>query len=90
MTDVKALFPIGKTQWLKWTDTQRAAVNEARSAGVGYADAIAAASQPKTKKVDLVEVLHEVADAVATVSGVVAAAKPVVKTVKRAVQKKGK
>jgi hypothetical protein len=27
MTEVKALFPIGKTQWRKWTDAQRSMFN---------------------------------------------------------------
>ena len=87
---VKALFPIGKTQWSKWNDGQRTAFNEAREAGVPYADAIHAANQVKNKAPNLLEVLHEVADAVETVSGVVAAAAPAIKVVKQVAKKKAK
>lgn len=87
---VKALFPIGKTQWAKWSDKQRTAFNEARAAGVPHADALSEANQAKKKGPSLLEVLHEVADAVETVSGITAAAKPMVKIVKQATQKKGK
>ena len=47
---VKALFPIGKTQWAKWSDDQRTAFNEARAAGVPYMDAITSTNASKKKK----------------------------------------
>ena len=93
MAEVKAQFPIGKTQWLKWNDEQRIAFNEAREAGVSYNDAITAANNAKKKGPSLLKVLHEVADAVETVSGVVATATPVIsvaKTVVKATKKKAK
>lgn len=37
---VKALFPIGKTQWAKWTDDQRTAFNEVRAAGLPFDEAV--------------------------------------------------
>lgn len=40
MSEVKALYPIGKTQWAKWRAEQRIAFNEARAAGVPFADAV--------------------------------------------------
>lgn len=75
---VKALFPIGKTQWLKWSDAQRTAFNEAREAGVAYNDAIQAANATETPKkkgifdkiADVVEDVTEVAEAVAPVVAV--------------------
>ena len=91
---IKALFPIGKTQWLKWNDEQRTAFNEAREAGVTYNDAITAANNtqaPKKKSVfdiieDAVETVTEVAEVAAKVTPVIAVAKTVVKATK----KKGK
>jgi hypothetical protein len=81
---VKALFPIGKTQWLKWSDDQRTAFNEARAAGVPYGDAVVGANQTQTKKkksvFDIIEDVAEVAVAVA----------PVVAVVKTVVKKKAK
>ena len=77
---VKALFPIGKTQWSKWSDDQRTAFNEARAAGVPYADAIAGASQTQAKKKKSVfDIIEDVAEVAATVAPVVAVAKTVVK-----------
>ena len=86
----KALFPVGKTQWAKWSDEQRRVFNEARAAGVPHADAVAEANAAHKKGPSLLEVLHEVADAVQTVSGVVATAAPVVKVVKQVAKKKAK
>jgi hypothetical protein len=40
MSEVKALYPIGKTQWAKWRAEQRIAFNETRAAGVPFADAV--------------------------------------------------
>ena len=103
---VKAQFPIGKTQWAKWRPEQQIAFNETRAAGVPFADAVKyvnelelvevnIAPQPEKKKgPSLLEVLHEVADAVETVSGVVNTAAPVISVAKTVVKatkgKKGK
>lgn len=77
---VKALFPIGKTQWLKWSDDQRTAFNEARAAGVPYTDAIAGANQTQTaKKKNVFDVIEDVAEVAAAVAPVVAVAKTVAK-----------
>ena len=91
MAEVKALFPIGKTQWRKWNDAQKTAFNEAREAGVPYADAVAEANHMKKGGIlktlkDVAEVAETVADVVTTVTPVVAAAKTVAKVTK----KKGK
>ena len=91
MAEVEALFPVGKTQWRKWSNSQRTAFNEAREAGVSYADAVAAANQTQAgKKPSLLDVVEDVAEAAATVSSVA----PVVATAVRAVRgskpKKGK
>lgn len=40
MAEVKAQFPIGKTQWAKWCPEQKIAFNETRAAGVPFADAV--------------------------------------------------
>lgn len=93
---VKALFPIGKTQWNKWSDEQRVAFNEARAAGVAHVDAIAEANATKAKKKknvfdiieDVAETAVEVASVVTQVAPVVAVAKTVVKATKSS--KKGK
>lgn len=79
---VKALFPIGKTQWLKWSDAQRTAFNEAREAGVPYNDAIQAANATETPKKKgifdkIVDVVEDVTEVAATVAPVVAVAKTV-------------
>ena len=83
MADVKALFPIGKTQWAKWSDDQRTAFNEARAAGVPYNDAILGANQtqpaPKPKKKNVFDIIEDVAEVAAAVSPVVAVVKTVVK-----------
>lgn len=95
---VKALFPIGKTQWAKWNDDQRTAFNEACEAGVPFSEAVQAANQmqPKKKK-GLFGVLGDVVGAVADVAEiaapVVAAATPVLavaETVAKVTQKKAK
>jgi hypothetical protein len=80
MANVKALFPIGKTQWLKWSDDQRTAFNEARAAGVPYGDAIVGANQTQTKKKkNVFDIIEDVAEVAATVAPVAAVAKTVVK-----------
>jgi hypothetical protein len=33
---IPAVFPIGKTQWRKWTDIQRGAFNRARADGLSH------------------------------------------------------
>lgn len=76
---VNALFPIGKTQWSKWTDAQKTAFNEAREAGVPYADAIEAANSTKeSKKRSVLSVIEDVADVAVEVAGVAQAVSPVV------------
>ena len=77
---VKALFPIGKTQWSKWSDDQRTAFNEARAAGVEYADAVAGANETQTKKKK--NVFDTIGDVAETVSPALAVAKTLVKKVK--------
>lgn len=56
---VKALFPIGKTQWAKWDEMQRRAFNTLREQGKSFDDAVALASsmadvfepfEPKTEE----------------------------------------
>jgi hypothetical protein len=80
---VKALFPIGKTQWSKWSDDQRTAFNEARAEGIEYADAVAGANQTQTKKKkNVFDIIEDVAEVAATVAPVAAVAKTLVKKVK--------
>lgn len=99
MSEVKALYPIGKTQWAKWRAEQRIAFNETRAAGVPFADAvkyvnelelievnIAPKPEPKKKK-NVFDVLEDVAEAVVDVAEVVQTVTPaiaVAKTVARA------
>lgn len=84
---VKALFPIGKTQWSKWSDDQRTAFNEARAAGVPYNDAILGANQTqaeaKPKKKNVFDIIEDVAEAAAVISPAVSIAKTVVKAAKK-------
>ena len=103
MATVKALYPIGKTQWAKWRAEQRIAFNETRAAGVPFADAvkyvnelelievnIAPKPEPK-KKANILDVLEDVAEAVVDVAEVVQTVTPaiaVAKTVVRATRKK--
>ncbi len=91
MADVKALFPIGKTQWSKWSDDQRTAFNEARAAGVPYMDAITSTNASKPKKKNVFDVIEDVAEAATSVAEAVAVVSPVVsiaKTVVKAATKK--
>ena len=76
---VKALFPIGKTQWAKWSDDQRTAFNEARAAGVPYMDAIASTNALKNKKKNVFDIIEGVAEIAAVISPAVSVAKTVVK-----------
>jgi hypothetical protein len=88
MADVKALFPIGKTQWIKWSNDQRTAFNEARAAGVPYGDAVVGANQTQTKKKkNVFDIIEDVAEAAAVISPAVSIVKTVVKA---ATQKKAK
>jgi hypothetical protein len=90
MSEVKALFPIGKTQWRKWDDDQRTAFNEAMAEGVPFGDAVAGANQTqhgKPKK-NIVDILGDVVETAVAVSSVVGAAEGTVKVVKRAVRGK--
>lgn len=88
MSEIKARFPIGKTQWRKWNNDQRVAFNEAREAGVPYNDAILAANQTQaTKKKSILDKIEDVAETAAAVVPVIAAAKTVARV---AAGKKGK
>lgn len=92
MSDVKALYPIGKTQWSKWNDDQKVAFNESRAEGIPYADAIAACNQMK-KKVGLRDVLGVVEDltqVAVAVSGTGAAIGVARDEIRKATKKKGK
>lgn len=88
---IKALFPIGKTQWAKWSDAQRTAFNEAREAGVAYADAIAEANAKHAKSViDIIEDITQVAEMAMKVTPVISVAGEVLKAVKPKSAKKDK
>ena len=87
MSEVKALFPIGKTQWRKWNDEQRTAFNEARAEGVPFAEAVAACNSMRSKK-SIADILEDVVETAVAVSSVVGAAEGTVKVVKRAVKGK--
>ena len=105
MAEVKAQFPIGKTQWAKWRAEQRIAFNETRAAGVPFADAvkyvnelelvevnIAPKPEPKKKK-NIFDMIEDVADVVTDAAEVAAKVSPVIavaKTVVKATKKKGK
>ena len=94
MADVKALFPIGKTQWSKWSDDQRTAFNEARAAGVPYMDAIASTNASRKKKKNVFDIIEDVAETAVRVAEVAASVSPAVTMakvmVKSATQKKAK
>lgn len=102
MAEVKALFPIGKTQWAKWRPEQKIAFNEARESGVPFADAvkyvnelelvevnIAPQPEPKKKKgiFDIIEDVAEIAGDIAEVGAMVT---PVAKVIRATTKKKGK
>jgi hypothetical protein len=90
MSDVKALFPIGKTQWRKWNNDQRTAFNEARAEGVPYADAVAGANQaqPSKPKKNVLDILGDVVETVVDVAEIATPAVAVAKTVVLATRKK--
>lgn len=89
---VKAQFPIGKTQWSKWSDKQRTVFNESREAGVPYADAIEAAENAKGNTItDIFHVVEDVVQAATQVEAIADVAVPLVKSVvRRTRDKKGK
>lgn len=91
---VKALFPIGKTQWSKWSDDQRTAFNEARAAGVPYMDAITSTNASKPKKKNVLDIIEDVAETAVRVAEVAASVSPAVTMakvmVKSATKKKAK
>lgn len=96
MATVKALYPIGKTQWAKWGDEAREAYNHMRNLGytheTGVAEANAVQAKPKKKK-SIFDVIEDVAEAVGDVAEVVEAVTPVVaiaKTVVKATKGKKK
>ena len=104
MAEVKAQFPVGKTQWAKWRTEQRIAFNEARESGVPFPDAVKyvnglelvevnIAPQPEKKKKSILDVVEDAVDTVTEVAEVAAKVSPVVaiaKTVVKATKKKGK
>lgn len=93
MAEVKALFPIGKTQWAKWNDAQRTAFNEAREAGVPYNDAVTAANNTQVetkKKKNLFDVIEDVAEIAGDIAEVGAMVTPVAKVIRATTKKKGK
>ena len=87
---VKALFPIGKTQWLKWSNDQRTAFNEARAAGVPYMDAIASTNALKKKKKNVLDIIEDVAETAVRVAEVAAVVSPAVSIAKTLAKKKAK
>ncbi len=102
MANVKALFPIGKTQWAKWRPEQQIAFNETRAAGVPFADAVKYVNElelveiniaPKPKKKNVFDIIEDVAEAAADVASIATSVAPVVavaRTVVKATKKKGK
>lgn len=92
MSDVKALFPIGKTQWAKWNDEQRTAFNEAREAGVPFNDAVLAANQTvaSKKKKNVFDIIEDVAEIAGDIAEVGAMVTPVAKVIRATTKKKGK
>ena len=91
MADVKALFPIGKTQWAKWVPEQRIAFNETRAAGVPFADAVKyvnelelvevnIAPKPEPKKKNIFDVIENVVETATDVAEAVNTVAPVVAT----------
>jgi hypothetical protein len=81
MTGVQALFPIGKTQWSKWTDEQKTAFNEARAAGVAFADAVQAANQTQTEHThqrSFFDIIDDIANTASAVANVATSVVPVV------------
>ena len=99
MAEVKALFPIGKSQWAKWRTEQRIAFNEARESGVPFADAVKYVNElelvevniaPKPKKKNLFDVIEDVAEIAGDIAEVGAMVTPVAKVIRATTKKKGK
>lgn len=102
MAEVKALFPIGKTQWRKWVPEQQIAFNETRASGVPFADAVKYVNElelvevniaPQPKKSGFLDVLEDTLEGIKAVADVAEAVTPVIavaKTVKRATKRKAK
>lgn len=95
MATVKALYPIGKTQWAKWGDEAREAYNRMRNLGftheTGVAEANAVQEKVKAKKKNIFDILEDVVDIAGDVAEVVETVTPaiaVAKTVVRATRKK--
>lgn len=101
MAEVKAQFPIGKTQWAKWNDDQRKAFNMLRHQGKsldasvayinspGFADTIGAEPEPKKKK-NIFDVIEDVAEIAGDIAEVGAMVTPVAKVIRATTKKKGK
>lgn len=92
---VKALYPIGKTQWRKWNDDQRNAFNEAREAGIPFGEAVAASNSMKSNKKSVADIIGDVAEVAVALSGAASATRVATEGVKQAVKavkgsKKGK
>lgn len=92
---VKALYPIGKTQWRKWNDDQRNAFNEAREAGISFSEAVAASNSMKSNKKSVADIIGDVAEVAVALSGATGAAGIAIDGVKKTVKavkgsKKGK
>ena len=101
MAEVKALYPIGKTQWSKWRPEQKIAFNETRAAGVPFADAVKYVNElelvevniaPKLKKKNVFDIIEDVAEAAVQVAEVATSVAPAVGVAKTLVKaaKKGK
>lgn len=102
MSEVKALYPIGKTQWSKWNDPARNAYNNMRAKGYSHETGVAEANAVQAKHKsggllgalrDIVDAVEDVAEVAETVVGVVETVTPVVavvKTVAKATKKKAK
>ena len=87
MADVKALFPIGKTQWSKWSDDQRTAFNETRAGGVSFADAVEYVNELELVEVKIApepekNIVAEAPKAAKVIPSVVSIAKTVAKKAK--------
>lgn len=52
---VRALFPIGKTQWAKWGDDAREAYNAARALGSSHEAGVAEANAVQAKQIEKAE-----------------------------------
>jgi hypothetical protein len=99
MSEVKAEFRIGKTQWAQWGNEARTAYNTSRrlgfthETGVAEANAVQAKLGEKKRSFldklgDAIEDVADVAGDVAEVAAVVSPTIAVAKTVARATRKK--